>query len=582
MVETPAVRASFPLEILEHLDLALFAVDVTGNIVHANTRGRRLAGNTKGMVRRFSRDLAAELMIERLFTQGDVSPIENRKIAIGSCTYNVHAFFQGGLLYLVLTDITDLKVMASDMSKHITLSTCLAYALNYFNCGIIITDTFKNILFMNKTMKGILCEYGMDCDEASLQEIEDIFLQNDNSHSNNGMFSNDIGNKNTDSRITIEKYELFAQKTKLKGFLLCFYIKDSLQQGSLGGGGSGNRNAAGGKGMPLPLRIKNDQEGRQVERQTAINEFVGQSQPILHIKEVVKKVAPYVSTVLLQSESGTGKELLARALHELSDRAGNPFVKINCASLPESLMEAEVFGYDSGAFTGAKKSGNPGLFERAHTGTIFLDEIGEMSLTLQAKLLRIIQEREVQRIGGQDAKQLDFRIVCATNKNLLHLVEQGLFRSDLLFRLNVILINIPPLRERKEDIKSLIIHYIHKYSVLFKKNVQGISREVYYIFMNYSWPGNVRELSNVLEYSFNIIDSKLIEVEHLPKYIIDYNMKHVSSHNDNNFAHNVSKYSANLLLEMLRKHEGNKMAAAAALGISRSTLYRILRRSSDV
>lgn len=302
--------------------------------------------------------------------------------------------------------------------------------------------------------------------------------------------------------------------------------------------------------------------------------FVGQSKAIRHIKDIIKKVAPSSSTVLLQSESGTGKELVARSLHELSGRSEGPFVKFNCASLPESLLDAEVFGYDSGAFTGAKKSGNPGLFEQAHRGTIFLDEIGEMPLPFQAKLLRIIQEREVQRIGGQGMKQLDVRIVCATNRDLLDMVKQGCSRSDLLFRLNVVSIAIPPLRERKEDIKSLIIHYLREYSRLFKKSVSGVSKEVYYLFMRYDWPGNVRELGNILEYAFNIIDGTTVEQKHLPHYFLESCSKTESS--ATRLDNIVTDYSRQVILSSVERHNGNKAAAASALGISRSKLYRII------
>lgn len=318
----------------------------------------------------------------------------------------------------------------------------------------------------------------------------------------------------------------------------------------------------------LPARWEQER-GRK-----AIQSFVGQSKSVLRIKAIIKKVAPSSSTVLLQSESGTGKELLARSLHELSERADGPFIKLNCASLPESLLEAEVFGYDSGAFTGAKKSGNPGLFEQAHTGTIFLDELGEMSLSLQAKLLRIIQEREVQRIGGQSSKQLNVRIVAATNRDLLQLVKQGRFRSDLLFRLNVVSITIPPLRERKEDIKSLIIYFLRLYSQIFKKNISGVSKEVYYLFMNYDWPGNVRELSNIIEYAFNIIDGNIIESRHLPQYLLDAST--YPSGGSRTLDDMMADYAFKAVMDSLEQHKGNKALAALSLGISRAKLYRII------
>ena len=211
---------------------------------------------------------------------------------------------------------------------------------------------------------------------------------------------------------------------------------------------------------------------------------------------------------------------------------------------------------------------------QAHTGTIFLDEIGEMSLSLQAKLLRIIQEKEVQRLGGQDSKRLDVRVVCATNRDLMRFVEQGKFRSDLLFRLNVVSIAIPPLRDRKEDIKSLIIHYLREYSLHFKKRVNGVSKEVYFLFMNYDWPGNVRELGNILEYAFNIIDGSTIELKHLPQYIFE--SKKITGNLSGRLETIVGEYSSQVIKNTLEQYNGNKAAAASALGISRSKLYRLI------
>ena len=206
-----------------------------------------------------------------------------------------------------------------------------------------------------------------------------------------------------------------------------------------------------------------------------------------------------------------------------------------------------------------------------------MDELGEMSLALQAKLLRVIQEREVQRIGGQSSKQLDVRIVAATNRNLLQLTKEKRFRSDLLFRLNVISITIPPLRERKEDIKSLIIYFIRIFSQIFKKNISGVSTEVYNLFIKHDWHGNVRELSNIIEYAFNIIDGNIIEIKHLPKYLIEeLNIKtHKELHNLDDI---IEDFTYNIVMENLEQHMGNKILTAASLGISRAKLYRIISK----
>ena len=438
--------------------------------------------------------------------------------------------------------------MAEDLSQQFTHLLRFKMSMQCITDGIVITDAFERVVFMNATMHDILSSQHKKYEVRTLKDLElllGIFSENEEGASLPESFCRD---EKTGRTFLAEKRKLMLAGERLHGFLICFSAVSALD------------------GQPAANR-------RKAEK-TSIQSFVGQSKSVLRIKAIIKKVAPSSSTVLLQSESGTGKELLARSLHELSERAGGPFIKLNCASLPESLLEAEVFGYDSGAFTGAKKSGNPGLFEQAHTGTIFLDELGEMSLSLQAKLLRIIQEREVQRIGGQSSKQLDVRIVAATNRDLLQLVKQGRFRSDLLFRLNVVSITIPPLRERKEDIKSLIIYFLRLYAQVFKKNISGVSKEVYYLFMNYDWPGNVRELGNIIEYAFNIIDGNIIESRHLPQYLLDAST--APSGGSRTLDDMVADYAFKTVMDSLEQHKGNKALAALSLGISRAKLYRII------
>ncbi|OAA84965.1 sigma-54 interaction domain-containing protein [Clostridium ljungdahlii] len=239
------------------------------------------------------------------------------------------------------------------------------------------------------------------------------------------------------------------------------------------------------------------------------------------IKECIKlsnKVAKSDLTVLITGESGTGKELFAQSIHNASLRKNWPFVAINCAAVPESLLESELFGYESGAFTGARKEGKVGLFEQANMGTIFLDEIGDMPLTLQARLLRVLQERQVMRIGSDRLINVDIRVIAATNKNLLQMVEEGQFREDLFYRINVLPINIPPVRERKEDIISLIKYFMGR-----KKTIR-LSDEVMEIFMNYSWPGNIREIQNVASYIKIMNDDNEVNIGDLPYYLVDYNI----------------------------------------------------------
>lgn len=231
--------------------------------------------------------------------------------------------------------------------------------------------------------------------------------------------------------------------------------------------------------------------------------------------DLVMRLAQVDTTVLIQGESGVGKELVAELIHRHSNRKDGPFIKINCGAIPEELMESELFGYEAGAFTGAKKGGKPGLFECARNGAIFLDEIGEMPLNLQVKLLRVLQNHEIMRVGGTKSVKMDVRIIAATNRILEHMVQEKKFRNDLYYRLNVVPVIVPPLRERKEDIPALVAHFVHKYNSRYGMN-KKISPPVMALFVHYHWPGNVRELENLLERVIVITPGEMITVDSLP------------------------------------------------------------------
>ena len=250
-----------------------------------------------------------------------------------------------------------------------------------------------------------------------------------------------------------------------------------------------------------------------------LDNIIGESNIIKTIKNESFIASKSSSTVLITGESGTGKELFARAIHNHSDRVDNPFIAVNCAAIPDNLLESELFGYEEGAFTGAKKGGKLGKFELAHKGTIFLDEIGDMSLHLQAKLLRVLQERELDKIGGKSNISIDVRIISATNKDLEDMVSKGIFREDLYYRLNVIPIHLPSLKERREDIPLLIDYTIKEYSNKLGKNVDHVDKDVLKVMMEYRWPGNIRELQNIIEYSINMSSSSVITLDAIPQKI---------------------------------------------------------------
>lgn len=315
-----------------------------------------------------------------------------------------------------------------------------------------------------------------------------------------------------------------------------------------------------------------------------LNNILSVSIKISRLKTHILQIANTPSTVLITGESGTGKELFARAIHKLSDRKDNPFIAINCGAIPESLLESELFGYVKGSFTGADPKGKIGKFELADKGTIFLDEIGDMPLYMQVKLLRVLQEREVVKIGSSQPVEIDVRIIAATNKNLVEMIKDNLFREDLYYRLNVIPLEIPSLRDRIEDVKILASHFANKYSKLFNKKFICMTNEVWDILCSYNWPGNVRELENAVEYMINIMGTNgVITTDCIPKRIINNQIR--SSHNDtyNTATLNLKEIERQTIINALQRYgntmEGKKLACRD-LGIGIATLYRKIQEYS--
>ena len=298
-----------------------------------------------------------------------------------------------------------------------------------------------------------------------------------------------------------------------------------------------------------------------------------------HTKQKALIASKSSSTVLITGESGTGKELFARAIHNHSNRTDYPFVAVNCAAIPDNLLESELFGYEEGAFTGAKKGGKLGKFEIAHKGTIFLDEIGDMSLHLQGKLLRVLQERELDKIGGKSNIFIDVRVIAATNKNLEELVKSGKFREDLYYRLKVIPITLPALRERRDDIPLLIDYTIKEYSHKLNKDVIGMEENAKKTLVDYSWPGNVRELQNIIEYSINMSTSSLLTLDDIPNNIISkYYDDESHTEKEIRTLEDLEKREIIKALNKYKNYKKDKELVAKALGISRATLYRKLEK----
>jgi two-component system response regulator PilR (NtrC family) len=320
----------------------------------------------------------------------------------------------------------------------------------------------------------------------------------------------------------------------------------------------------------LNLCEENERLKRELDGKFDIGKIIGHSPPMERVFEMIRKVAPTKSNVLITGESGTGKELVARAIHSLSSKNGRRFIAINCSAIPETLLESELFGHKKGSFTSAIQD-KKGLFECAHAGTLFLDEIGHMPMSCQVKLLRAVEHRQITPIGSTETIDIDLRLIAATNRNLPEEIKAGRFREDLYYRMNVVGIHLPSLRERKEDIPLLVEHFVKKYNNEMGKQCIGVSDEVMRLLMSYEWKGNIREMQNVIERAVIFAENDVIKVSDIG--LIGYNAVALSEENENLQAA-VKAYEKEYICRVLDKHDWNKTEAAKALRVGLSSLYR--------
>jgi len=314
---------------------------------------------------------------------------------------------------------------------------------------------------------------------------------------------------------------------------------------------------------------------KELSGRHSFHDIISKDKEMLRLFGMLEQISESDTTVLLEGESGTGKELFAKAIHSLSQRSNGPMITINCGSLPDTLLESELFGYKAGAFTDAKKD-KPGRLARAKGGTLFLDEIGDISPALQVRLLRVLQDKTYEPLGSTSTETADVRIVAATNKDLETLVKEGTFREDLYYRINVVKLKLPPLRERKGDIPLLVEHFIKKFSQLNSKEIQGVTQEVLPILMSHDFHGNIRELENIIEYATVVCKDSLIGIEHLPDYLRKMSVaeENITAKKNREKDGSWESIERNYIYDALMKNKWNRKATAAQLGIHPTTLWR--------
>ncbi len=329
------------------------------------------------------------------------------------------------------------------------------------------------------------------------------------------------------------------------------------------------------------LRRQLQNAHQQLEDSGSCDRMIGSSTQMQQVYQLVRRVTNLNATVLINGESGTGKELIARAIHNLGSRADKPFVAVSCGAIPETLIEAELFGHEKGAFTGTV-SAREGYFEQARDGTLFLDEIGDLSLYTQVKLLRVLQQMEFSRLGSSKLIPLRARLIFATHQDLAKLVEEGKFRQDLYYRINVMRITSPALADRSEDIPQIAMHYLKHYARVFQKPMEAIEPDAMSLLVSYPWPGNVRELENTIQRAIILAPGSSVRAEDLPIHVPSDKIIDISEYNpDGSFERQLRDYKIKLAMDAVRENNGNKTLAARSLGISRAYLHRLIRLSES-
>lgn len=467
---------------------------------------------------------------------------------------------------IALLDVSNVENIAQELEIVKELQTTLTGVLSASSDGVFVSDVTGTIRYINERASRLVSETS----EEIIGMPVATFLQTKNPVQTAKTGSVEVNECNINGRNCIISHIPIMKENnngiEITGVVSTVYLDDNVLTEEIAR-----------KWFSLSQQVQyysNELEKRDGEN-NSFDQIVSKNPEFNKMKKDAQRIARSSSTVLLTGESGVGKNLFAHAIHAASPRADRPFVKVNCAAIPETLLESELFGYAPGSFTGASKKGKPGYFERAHEGTIFLDEIGDMPQSIQVKILQVLQEKEFTRVGGNSNQEVDVRIIAATNRDLREEIAKGTFREDLYYRLNVIEFYLPPLRERSEDILPLAELFIKKYNQILGSNVMGINQQAKNALEYHSWPGNIRELENAIERAANYVWEGEIGIEDLPPHIFRVEQEHLEPPS---YRGTLSEVEKEMLLEALSKAKGNKSAAARLLKISRSAFYEKLAK----
>lgn len=569
--EKSLVMAEEMQAVLNSMYNGVIVTNAEGIVTMFNRAAENITGQSAAnAVGRLVDDVMPNTGLRRVLERG--TPELNQKQNLGTCQIitNRSPILKGNKIVgavAIFQDITQVEAIATQLEEVKSLKSTLESALESFFENIVIVDKKGYIKMMNRSYGEYL---GVDHREVVGKHVTEV-IDNTRMHI-----------VATTGKAEIAEIQRIRDKDSVVTRIPI--IKDGEVIGAVGK--SLFKDPKDLKAMARQINTLQHQleyykeELRKVQGgKFTFDSIVGRSEKMEWMKTVALRAAKGNSTVLVLGESGTGKELFAHAIHNASGRLHGPMIKINCAAVPENLLESELFGYDDGAFTGARRGGKPGKFELANSGTIFLDEIGDMTLAMQAKLLRVLQEREIERVGGTKPIKVDVRVIAATNRDLEAMIEHGEFRQDLYYRLNIISLQIPPLRERKEDIPLLCTTLLKKINNQTPHWVEGVSPEAQGYLMEYAWPGNVRELENILERAVNLMDEEaLIMPEHLPPALKKQHKIKESDEPGKHLAGIMGDTEKQAIYRALEAAGGNKSRAAQILGIHRSGFYQKLKK----